>query len=257
MSQNAFKQQDGRAKDKPTEFAALENLESLRFMAAEIMMGNKDLPKLAVFYGPSGVGKSVSATLLMNQMPHSTYISCRSGWTRKDLLEAICEALGMRWVGKTSNGMVSDIISHMENRTAPFVLDEGDYLCKDSLIETIRDIYDGCRCPFILIGEERLPSKLLKWERFHNRVLRWLPANAATLSDCRKLAGVWAPDLKLTDDILKYISQVSAGKIRRISVNLNLLQASFNDGRGEKITLNDVRSLDLYKGQPTPRQEEL
>ena len=90
----------------------------------------------------------------------------------------------------------------------PLIIDELDHMVKKGAVELIRDIHDGSQAAILLIGEERLPAKLERWERFHGRVLDWVPAQPADLDDCRHLANLYCHNIKIADDLLSAMHKV-------------------------------------------------
>ena len=101
------------------------------------------------------------------------------------------------------------------------MIDEFDYCVRnDSMIELVRDIYEGSQATLLLLGEEMLPQKLKKWERFHSRILSWIPAQPVSLQDAAALAPIYCPGVHVADDLLDHLVKLSGGSVRRVSVNL-------------------------------------
>ena len=94
---------------------------------------------------------------------------------------------------KTTAANLDLICEQLAASQRPLILDEADYLvAKAGMVELVRDIYEGSQSPIMLVGEEMLPNKLKKYERFHGRVLNWLRA-AGIGGRCRAAgAGVCA-----------------------------------------------------------------
>jgi hypothetical protein len=65
--------------------------------------------------------------------------------------------------------------SELAKSGRPLIIDEFDHLMKGDKVELIRDLYEGSQGTFLIIGEEMLARKLEKWERFHGRILNWVP----------------------------------------------------------------------------------
>ena len=84
----------------------------------------------------------------------------------------------------------------------------------------LRDIYEGSQTTLLLLGEELLPQKLKKWERFHSRVLSWIPAQPITVDDAALLAPIYCTGVRVAGDMLEHLVKLSGGSVRRVSVNL-------------------------------------
>ena len=61
---------------------------------------------------------------------------------------------------------------------------------------------------------------MARLERLHNRVLEWVPAQAASLDDVRALADKSYPDIEIDDDLLEAVNDRVKGCLRRVAVNL-------------------------------------
>ena len=129
-------------------------------------------------------------------------MQARSSWTRKAAHEAICKGLGLK-PGKTISEMLDQIAEELALSGKPLVIDEADFLVEHKQIEIVRDIYEASQAPIMLIGEEWLPGKLEKWERFHGRVLDWCPAQPVSFEDVKALCRLYATGTEIADDLLQ------------------------------------------------------
>jgi hypothetical protein len=117
------------------------------------------------------------------------------------------------------------ICEQMSTSQRPLILDEADHAAsRPGMVELLRDIYEGSQAPLMLVGEEMLPSKLKKFERFHGRVLAWVPAQPVTLDDAHQLKGIYSPDVAIADDLLAHVVEIAHGSVRRLCVNLVNIQ---------------------------------
>nr|WP_249123784.1 ATP-binding protein [Pseudomonas aeruginosa] len=71
--------------------------------------------------------------------------------------------------------MADQIAEELAASGRPLIIDEMDHLVAAGQVELIRDLYESSQASILLIGEEMLPTKLKKYERFHGRVLSWVP----------------------------------------------------------------------------------
>jgi hypothetical protein len=105
----------------------------------------------------------------------------------------------------------------------PLIIDEFDHLVNGNKVEIVRDLYEASQGTFLIIGEELLARKLEKWERFHGRVLNWVPALPSDLNDVMELSHIYAPSIEITQDVLEQLVSVVRGSTRRVSTNLEML----------------------------------
>lgn len=210
------------------------------------------LPGMIGFYGPSGWGKSVSAAYAANKF-RAYYVEAKSSWTRKALIAAILAEMGVV-PAKTIYNMADQVSEQLVLCGRPLIIDEMDHIIDKNAVEIVRDIYESSNAPILLIGEEHLEAKLRRWERFHNRVLDWVPAQPADLDDCKQLARLYAPDITIDDALLGRIQEVGRGGIRRICVNIEKIrQLAMNEGL-EKVTRAEWGNREFYNGEAPRRR---
>jgi len=210
------------------------------------------LPGMVVMYGPSGIGKSFSAAYA-NTKYQAYYVECKSSWTRKALLSAILKIMGIM-AAKTMPEMTDQIAEQLALSGKPLIIDEMDHIVEKKAVEVIRDIYEGSQGTILMIGEERLPGKLKLWERFHNRILEWIPAQPADLADCKELVQLYSPDVMLADDLLAEIAKSSKGCVRRICVNIEQARRLAEDVGMTELTLSDWGGRSFYTGDAPTRR---
>ena len=155
-------------------------------------------------------------------------------------------------------GTISDMLDQAATQLASsgrlLILDEFDYAAeKHYMVELVRDIYEASQAKILLIGEEGLPAKLKRYERFHSRVLSWIPAQPVSVSDADALARIYAPDVSLDTDLLEHVVSIAAGSVRRVSVNLSLIAETAALEGWERVTRADWGRRELYTGE-APRR---
>ena len=188
-------------------------------------------PRLGLFYGPSGYGKSVAAAYIASRLG-GAYVVAKSIWTQRSLLEAIALELGIAKLARTGPALLEQIVAQLIADPQPLIIDEMDHLVKKQSVEIIRDIHDAARVPVLMIGEEALPAKLKAWERFDNRILVATPAQPANIADALLLRDFYCPRVHIADDLVAEIVAATKGVTRRIVTNLQAAQAAaMNQGR--------------------------
>lgn len=212
--------------------APLKNV-TLCTLALERAIGRaQHLPGIVEFHGPSGFGKTFAACYAMNEY-NAVYIEAKSTWTRKAILLAIARELGIV-PGHTMYEITEQVSERLALSGRPLIVDEMDHIVNQGAVEVIRDIYEGSHTPVLLIGEESLPRKLQKWERFHGRILDFMAAQPADAEDARILADFYCHRVELKDDLLTSLAKAAAGSIRRLCVNLSLIEETAL-GSGKKV----------------------
>ena len=232
--------------------ANLKNVDLLSSVVGKALVRPTHLPGLVVFYGASGIGKSFSAAYAANRY-QAYYVECKSSWTRKALLSAILNSMGIM-PAKTLPEMTDQAAEQLALSGKPLIIDEMDHIVEKKAVEVIRDLYEGSQGTIVMIGEELLPFKLKVWERFHNRVLYWVPAQLAVIEDCQALASLYCGDTVIADDLLTEINRVSKGCVRRICVNIERVRQYSNILGGlSEINLKDWGNQGFYTGDAPER----
>ncbi len=233
--------------------APLRNVAALCALIDRVQTRSPSLPGMAVFYGPSGFGKTTAAIYAANR--YQAYaVQVKSVWTKKKLCEAILTEMGLR-PARTIADMVDQVSQHLALTDRPLLIDEADHLVARKMIEIVRDIYEGCQAPVILIGEELLPQKLLEWERVHGRMLDWVRAEHGDADDVRHLAKIYARGVELTDAFIDALLVGSRLSIRRICVNLDRVQEFARTHDLERVDVSDWGDRGFFDGTaPSPRR---
>ena len=223
--------------------AQIHNLDLVRTAVERLVNRQSTLPGFAVLYGPAGYGKTTALLAVANET-RSYYVAMRSAWSRKTLLQKILIEMGVKPAG-TIPDMLDQVCQQLAVSGRPLMIDEFDFaLRSDNLIELVRDIYEGSQATVILCGEELLPKKLKRWERFHSRVLSWVPAQPVSLGDAAALAPIYAPGVKIDNALLDHLVSIASGSVRRVCVNLN--------GIGEAAALEGWQSVSLSSWKDKP-----
>jgi hypothetical protein len=204
------------------------------------------LPGMGCFNGPSGFGKTSAAIYATNAFS-AVNVQVQSTWSGKFLCQSI-----LRELGETPRGTIAALVQRISEllamRDVPLLIDEADHLLRKSLIEIVREIYEGSQVPVVLIGEEEMPQKLRAWERVHNRMLGWQEALEADLQDVRHLAPIYARGVTIEEDLAEHLLQVSARTVRRICVNLDLVAEFARRENLASVDLGLWGKRDLYTG---------
>lgn len=211
------------------------------------------LPGIVCFSGPSGFGKSSAAAFVANKM-NAYYIECRSSWTKVALLQSILKEMGKPYTGMRLFEMTESISEQLALSGRPLIVDETDHIVEKQAIEFIRDIYEGSGAAIMLIGEERLPQKLKKWERVHGRILDWVFAQPASLQDADALARLYCKGLNIETDLLSKVTEMGHGSVRRICVNLERIRTEAEQLGKESMSLKDWGNRALFVGEAPARR---
>lgn len=233
--------------------AQIANLDLVSIAAEKLLSRVDSLPGIGVMYGEAGRGKTIACSALANQT-RGYYVQMRSAWNRKALLEKILFEMGIKPAG-TIPTLLDQICEQLAASRRPLIIDEFDFCLRtDALVELVRDIYEGSQGTLLLIGEEQLPQKLKRWERFHSRVMAWIPALPVSLADAEKLASIYCPDVKIAEDLMIRVVELAHGSVRRVCVNLTRIHEEAMMQAESQMTLDMWGDRDLYTGDAPKRR---
>lgn len=253
--------------------ANIHNLTLVRSALEELTGRAGGLPSLGVLYGPAGYGKS-TALLAMANATRAYYIQMRSVWNAKALMQKILIEMGLPTKvvrtrkGKDNEGetafgrdltvaeMLDQVGSQLATSRRPLIIDEFDYCVSGAgMVELVRDIHEISQAPIILSGEEHLPLKLQRWERFHGRVLSWVAAAPVSLADAQELAPLYC-SAPCADDFLQLLVSKSGGSVRRVCVNLATAEQFAVAEGWRRIDRKAWGDRPIHSGKPAGRNPE-
>lgn len=198
--------------------ATLANVARLQTLVVTLQNRHYGLPGMGCYYGYAGFGKSTAGIYVTNKFGACHVQALPFGGTKK-LLEMIVAELGLRPSGTVAS-LFDQAAAEMARTDRVLIIDEADQILRDSTIEAVRSLHDQTGAPVILMGEERLPQKLRKWERVHGRMLDWVAAEPATPDDVALLTPIYAAGIQIAPDIQAALLAASNGSIRNVSTNL-------------------------------------
>ncbi|MFZ5428079.1 MAG: AAA family ATPase [Thermodesulfobacteriota bacterium] len=210
------------------------------------------LPGLVTFSGPSGWGKSTAAAGVAT-LRRAYYVEAKSYWSKKAFIEALLKEMGITPRGRTISAMAEEVSEQLAKSKRPLIIDEFDHIVDKNAVELVRDLYEGSGAAILLIGEEQLPAKLERWERFHGRVLDWVQAQPASMEDAAALRDLYCT-VAVADDLLAHLVDLAKGSVRRICVNLERIQDTARNEGLDRVDMDAWGGRPLFTGQAPRRR---
>lgn len=228
--------------------APLRNVLNFTTMLRRLEDRSHGLAGMGCFYGPSGFGKTMASIYAANAR-QACLVQVKSVWTQKALCEAILAELGAQ-PEKVIYRMVDQIgnILVLENRA--LIIDEADFLVKKKMIEIVRDIYEVSGVPVVMVGEEKLPSKLQQWERVNSRMLERVAAQPLDDEDFALLMGIRCKGIQVAEDLQAAIKTASKGSARLMVNNLDTARLRAEMAGVKTVTLSEFSAAELHTGLP-------
>lgn len=230
---------------------ALKNVAAFMTMTTRVIERDPNLPGMVVCSGHSGLGKSWASVFAQNKTG-AVRVEIGDSWTRRYFLQALLRELGGNPKARAATAdLAAEVIGHLGSVPGrPLIIDEADKAVDKGYVDIIRELHEHSGAPVILIGEEKLPAKLLGHERVHNRVLDWMQAQPCDPADTALLARAFAPKITLQADLLDAIREASLGRARRIVVNVSrVAELALNKGL-LTVDLKAWGATPFYTGEP-------
>jgi len=201
--------------------APITNVALMLQLVDGLMNRAPGLPGIGVFSGPSGWGKSSAAAVAANR--HRAFVvEVRSTYTTKHLFGMLAREMGLGDKGTTAQ-LGDRIAEELALSGRPLILDEADHLADKRMIEDVRGLYEASQGVLVLIGEERLPVRLERWERVASRVLDWVQAEPVSREDARHLARLYCRGVEIEEGLFDLLMKAAGQSARRVSTNLHLV----------------------------------
>jgi DNA transposition AAA+ family ATPase len=235
--------------------APLRNISLFAEMMARLVNTPDHLTPLGVFYGWSGYGKTKSATYGANKY-RALYLEVGASWTLKSFCQAALRELGVKASG-TIPAMVEQIIETMATETRPMIIDEFDHVCGwgEKSVNVVREILDKSGAPIVLIGEEMLPTRLKRWERFDNRVRSWVAAQPADGNDAVHLARLYSRDVTIAPTLLADMAEQAGGVVRRICHGIETVREFAAVNGLSEVSMADWGNQPYWQSRPAVRRQ--
>jgi len=235
-------------------FAPLRNVTAFVDMVQRVENRAIGLPGMATFHGYSGYGKTFAAVYAANRF-NALQVQVKESWKGKKLCQSILGEMGIK-PDKVIADMIDQIAQELTLSQRVLIIDDAQFLVKSRIVGIVRDIYESSGGTVILVGEEGLPQDLQEWENIHGRMLDWVAALPACLSDIDHLAPIYCPDVSLDDALKQHLLQSSQNSIRRVCINLGKIR-EFAAVRGVSEVTADAWGNQAFAPctAPKPRRE--
>ena len=231
----------------------LRNVSALWRLIEQLKHRKYGLPGLGTFYGFSGYGKTCAACHAV-VASNDIHVRMGSTWTQAKLCKAILIELGVA-PRRTISDMVDQIAEELARTGRALLIDEADFLVKRNMVEIVRDVHDQSDGVIVLIGEEKLPQALQRWERVHGRILQWVAAEPGDIGDLRLLASLHTPEIELEEVLLARILRDTRGSIRRMCNSLDAVSEFASTKALDIVTSEDWGERSFFTGEaPAPRR---
>lgn len=221
---------------------------------------------LVVVQSAYGVGKSTLLARLAadNQV---IFVRCKETWTKRSLLDELCEVMGLDKRGRNSE-VQGRIIGKLAVSMLPLCFDEADHLIRStaSLLEVVRDITDMTECACLLVGMSQSTGSrrlgfldsLSTYPHIASRVNRVVELQPLSLADvqaaCARLS-----EVDIEPNLVAQIHVESQGRMRLVLGAISNIEQLAAANGWKKVGAEHVKGKSLvveFKGRTLGRRAE-
>jgi hypothetical protein len=227
-------------------FVVTKNVSRFNSLCARLREPSPKGCGLGCVFGLRGRGKTeTSLWYSQRHIDETIYIRCHVLWTPRNFLEMLAVHLGQEPARRVTD-LIEQIRARLKVKRPLVIIDEADYLLKEGAkIETVRDLYDTCLTPFLLIGMEDFQRKIHRYPHLVDRIRdNFFEFRPLASEDVTNLAGELC-EVNLTGQALEYISNNADGSLRRVE--------TFVKQAEEAARVNHLREVDVCHLKPAAR----
>lgn len=214
-------------------FVKTTNVKNFIGLVENLINKPKNIPKMGLVYGESGLGKSQTALWLACKYD-GIYLRASNLMTGRWLLEEMVKELDEIPRFLTSDNF-NIVVKKLKKNPQVIFIDEIDYLMNNyKTIETLRDIHDETGCSIIFIGMGLAYRKLERYKHLYDRFSEILKFEIFGVNDIRQIINQLS-EVIFTPDAIEYI-HTKFNRFRQIVQLINQMEIFAKDNNLTEIT---------------------
>lgn len=191
--------------------------------------------------GKAGLGKTSTVKWwALSPDVDAIYIRATAGITPHWILAEIVREL-KQVPDRRMEYVFSQTLKHVALAGRPIIIDEGEHCLADPrVLETVRDISDLTETPVILVGYDKINSKLASYEQLSSRISAVVEFKPLTPDDVKKCCTELA-EVAIADDLVHDIHRQSGGRTRVVLDAIANIERHANRNKLITVTLADMK----------------
>ena len=191
--------------------------------------------------GKAGLGKtSTTRWWALSPEINAVYIRAAARITPHWIIAEIVRELG-KVPDRRMEYAVAQAIKEVALARRPIIIDEAEFCLDDpDVLESVRGISDLTEIPVIIIGYDKIKSKLAAHEQLSSRISAVVDFKPLNLDDVRKCCSELG-EVKIADDLTADIHRLSGGRVRSIIDAIANVERHANRNKLTEISLADMR----------------
>ena len=221
-------------------FVKTQNIKNFIGLVENLINKPKNIPKMGLVYGETGLGKSQTALWLACKYD-AIYLRATNLMTGRWLLEEMVKELDEIPRFLTSDNF-NIVVKNLKQNPQIIFIDEIDYLMNNyKTIETLRDIHDETDCPIIFIGMGLAHRKLERYKHLYDRFSEILKFETFGVNDLSQIFNQLS-EIEYTPDSIEYIYP-KYNRFRQIVQLINHVEIIAKENNIQEITHEIIREL--------------
>ena len=214
-------------------FVKTTNVKNFIGLVENLLNKPKNIPKMGLIYGESGLGKSQTALWLACKYD-AIYLRATNLMTGRWLLEEIAKEMDEIPRYLTSDNF-NLIVQKLKQKPQLIIVDEIDYLMNNlKTIEILRDIHDETDCPIIFVGMGLAHKKLERYKHLFDRFSEIVKFETFGVNDLSQIVSQLS-EVTFTPDAVEYIHS-KFNRFRQIVQLINQMETFAKDNNLTEIT---------------------
>ena len=214
-------------------FVKTTNVKNFIGLVENLLNKPKNIPKMGLIHGESGLGKSQTALWLACKYD-AIYLRATNLMTGRWLLEEIAKEMDEIPRYLTSDNF-NLIVQKLKQKPQIIIVDEIDYLMNNlKTIEILRDIHDETDCPIIFVGMGLAHKKLERYKHLFDRFSEVVKFETFGVNDLSQIVSQLS-EVTFTPDAVEYI-HTKYNRFRQIVQLINQMETFAKDNNLTEIT---------------------
>jgi DNA transposition AAA+ family ATPase len=189
-------------------------------------------------HGEAGFGKTRTVQWWVAQHG-AVYLRAKAAMTPHWLLTELVRELEQA-PGKTSEELFAQALEVLTHYPRPIVIDEADHALHDvRVLESVRDLSDLTEIPVVLVGMERVQSRIARYRQISSRIAAVVEFGAASPEDVRICCDELC-EVAVSDDLAAEVARQTSGRIREVLNAIGAIERQAKRNKLKSMTLADM-----------------
>lgn len=209
---------------------------------------NKGVPGLGLVHSPAGRGKSQAIIEYASERDAVRVEACAL-WTPCWMLREIAGAYEGKYLNArgTTEDLYRLVLGLMEQRDAPLIIDEADYLLRGNLLlAAVRDLHDRSGRPIVLVGNEDCARRLIEQPKVWSRISQFVEFDSLADIEVELALTKWT-GLTITAGARALLTAETGGDFRLVVVAAEHLERAAHKSGLKEIDEATVRAVLEHK----------